>query len=100
MTLSYMTRIAAVLCCMTLFVAGAGAGEEGARPTAADARSAYDAGTLFVDVRSDEAIFNAVRQFLAMNDAERRAMMLASIEAGFKYSQENAAISEICLLLA
>lgn len=67
----------------------------GAYEFAVDGRNSF-----VVDVRSDEAIFNAVRQFVAMNDAERRAMMLASIEAGFKYSQENAAISEICLLLA
>src|SRR4030095_12131889 len=53
MALSYMIRIGALLCCMTLLVAGAGAGDEVVRPTAADTRSAYDAGTQFIDVRSD-----------------------------------------------
>jgi phage shock protein E len=53
MHMPYMTRIGAALLCMALFVGGARAGDDVVRPTAADARSAYEAGTQFVDVRSD-----------------------------------------------
>lgn len=67
----------------------------GAYEFAVDGRNAF-----VVDVRSDEAIFAAVSQFVSLNDIERREMMLAGIEAGFRYNQETAALSEIRLLLA
>lgn len=67
----------------------------GAYEYAEDGRNAF-----IVDVRDDEAIMSAVRQFAGMSAAERKTMMMNGIETGFRYSRERAALSEIDVLLA
>lgn len=52
-----------------------------------------------VDTRSDEAILGAVAGFLGMTPVERSEMRANGIAAGYRYSPEAAAISELRLLL-
>ena len=54
MNLSYRSEIRAALLCAMLLVAGVCAADDLARPTAAEARTAYDSGAQFVDVRTDK----------------------------------------------
>jgi glycosyltransferase involved in cell wall biosynthesis len=61
---------------------------------------ALDGKNCFVaDTRCDENILGAFRQWLAMSDFERRQMALEGIKAGFRYSPQSAALSEISVLL-
>ncbi len=60
---------------------------------AEDGRNAF-----IVDTRDDDAILAAVRQFVAMNPVERREMMMRGVEAGYRYTPEKAALSEIEVL--
>lgn len=53
-----------------------------------------------VDMRDDEAIMQAVRIFVGMPEAERRAMSLDAIATGFRYTPERAALSELRHLLS
>jgi glycosyltransferase involved in cell wall biosynthesis len=55
--------------------------------------------SFIVDTRSDDDILRAVRLYLNMPDAERSVMSLAAIGAGFRYTPEQAALSELSLLL-
>ena len=52
-----------------------------------------------VDVRSDEAIMAAFGQWVSMAAEERRAMSFRAIEAGYAYSPDRAALSELRVLL-
>jgi glycosyltransferase involved in cell wall biosynthesis len=52
-----------------------------------------------VDVRSDDDIMNAVSIFLSMTAADRTRMARMAINAGYKYTPELAALSEIELFL-
>jgi glycosyltransferase involved in cell wall biosynthesis len=65
----------------------------GADAFAEDGRNAF-----VVDTRSDTAILAAVDSFLAMAPAERRAMALACVETGYRFTPERAALSEIAAL--
>lgn len=65
----------------------------GAYEFAADGETGF-----VVDTRSDEAIMAAVRVFASMTADERHQMVLRGIEAGFRYSPERAALSEIAAL--
>lgn len=56
--------------------------------------------SFIVDTRSDDAILAAVGQFLAMSEQERRAMTFEAIAAGYRYSPEKAALSEIKILVS
>lgn len=51
-----------------------------------------------VDTRHDEAILAAVRGFIALPERERRAMALAAVDTGYRYTPERAALSELRLL--
>ena len=62
----------------------------GAYEFAIDGRTGF-----VVDTRSDEAIMEAIHQFAAMTQTERNEMMLHSIDAGYRYSPERAALSEL-----
>jgi glycosyltransferase involved in cell wall biosynthesis len=66
----------------------------GAYEYAEDGRNGF-----IVDVRNDDAIMAAVRQFTGMSATERRDMMLGGIVTGFRYTRERAALSEIGILL-
>lgn len=80
------TAIEAMSCGATALVPAHG----GAYEFAEDGRNAF-----IVDTRDDEAILTAVTDFLDMSAPERREMMLLGIETGFRYSPEQAALSEI-----
>jgi glycosyltransferase involved in cell wall biosynthesis len=84
------TAIEAMSCGTTAVVPAHG----GAYEFAQDGRNGF-----IIDVRSDNAIMAAVRQFVVMDPVERREMMLSGIQAGYRYSPERAALSEIKLLL-
>jgi len=61
---------------------------------------ALDGKNCFVaDTRSDECILGTFNQWLAMSDSERRQMALEGIKAGFRYTPQRAALSEISVLL-
>jgi glycosyltransferase involved in cell wall biosynthesis len=51
------------------------------------------------DTRSDHSILAAVQSFLHMSAAERQEMTMKAISAGFHFSPERAALSEIRLFL-
>jgi glycosyltransferase involved in cell wall biosynthesis len=51
-----------------------------------------------VDTRDDEDIMEAIRIFISMPEPDRRRMSLAAIDAGFRYTPERAALSELRLL--
>ncbi len=80
------TAIEAMSCGAIALVPAHGGAYEFAR----DGRTGF-----VVDTRSDEAIMDGVRQFTAMTQAERDGMMLHCIEAGYRYSPERAALSEL-----
>lgn len=62
---------------------------------AVDGKNAF-----IVDVRFDDLILNAVRMLFAMNRAERVTMRQAAIAAGYAFSPERAALSELAVLAA
>lgn len=65
----------------------------GAYEFAEDGRNAF-----VVDTRSDDAIWSAITQFAAMSEVERHDMRLRGIAAGYRYTPERAALSEIAAL--
>lgn len=83
------TAIEAMSCGTTAVVPAHG----GAYEYALDGKTSF-----VVDTRSDDAIMAAVDQYTSMSDVERQEMVFRGIEAGYRYSPERAAISEVAAL--
>ena len=48
-----------------------------------------------VDVRNEDLVVRIIGEILSMSDADRRRMSVNAIRAGFKYTPESAALSEL-----